>query len=288
MKPSFTKAINVFDNLVTFRYDEMPNFYPNWHFHEEFELVYIHKSSGIRYIGDNIMPYQPGDLVLLGSFLPHAWINDKTSEGNDNTVAATVIHFQKKFIQNDFFNQTLLDNLRSLFQRSELGILFVGIKEIEPILDKINTSKSTDRIIAVLTLLEKLYIHTEKEYLSPKEYLRIVSGQSNDRFSKIHDYLATNFRKNISLQTLASIANMTPPAFCNYFKRKTTKSVVTYINDLKIGYSCKLLIEHELTIDQVAHESGYNNTTFFNRKFKEKMRFTPKQYRMRYENFNNG
>ncbi len=284
MKPFYTQVTTNYDNSVTIRYDERELFYPHWHYHDEYEIVFIHKSEGIRYVGDSINPYKPGDLVMLGSRLPHIWIN-KTEESKEesNRAASTVIHFQRKFVHNDFFSLPLLEKLRNLFEQSARGIRFIDFKGIEKYLYNIHANTSTERVISVLELLTKLSNHPQTEFLSSKEYNKVVSGQRNDRLSKIHDYIAAHFREKIDLDTLAEIAHMTPQAFCTYFKNKTRKTVFTYINDLKIGYSCKLLIETELNIDQIAHQSGYNNTTFFNRKFKEKMQLTPKEYRKKFD-----
>ncbi|MBN2762992.1 MAG: AraC family transcriptional regulator [Bacteroidales bacterium] len=283
MKPFYAKATSYFDNSICIRHDEMPRFYPHWHYHDEYELVYIHKSTGIRYVGDNITPYFTGDLVLLGSRLPHIWLNDVVDSTTlENQAASTVVHFQRKFVHNDFFNLPLMENIRNLFQRSARGIRFIDFPDIEQRLDDIQTSQATDKMIMVLDLLNQLAKYAQTELLSSKEYHTVVANQRNDRLSKVHDYIVRHFKEKITLESLASIALMTPQAFCNYFKGKTGKSVFTYVNDLKIGYSRQLLIESDLNIDQIAFESGFNNTTFYNRKFKEIMKITPKQYRKQF------
>jgi AraC-like DNA-binding protein len=287
MKPFYTKATTDFDNSITVRYDEMPRFYPHWHYHDEYELVYIHKSAGIRYVGDSICPYLPGDLVLLGSRLPHIWVNKQDeSNADENQAVATVIHFQRKFVHNEFFSLPLMERIRNLFLLSARGIRLIDFLKIEESLDRIQTCQSTDKMMAILDLLNQLGKHPNTEFLSSNEY-RTVAGagdQRNDRLSKVHDYLVQHFKEKITLTELASIARMTPPAFCNYFKSKNRKTVFNYINDLKIGYSRQLLIETDLNIDQIAFESGFNNTTFYNRKFKEKMTMTPREYRRQFDN----
>lgn len=284
MKPYFTTVTSNYENAVTIRYDEMEVFYPHWHYHDEYELVYIHKSAGIRYVGDSINPYQPGDLVLLGSLLPHIWINKVEEEREKSELAAaTVIHFQPEFVHNGFFDLPDMKILKDLFEQSVRGIRFIHFPGIEEYLQLIQSNTSTDRIIAVLSLLTQLCKHDQYEFLSSKNYHRIALSQRNDRLSKVHNFIAGHFREKIKLNTLASIAHMSPHAFCGYFKRKTGKTVFTYINDLRIGYSCKLLIETELTIDHIALQSGFNSTTFYNRKFKSTMLYTPGEYRKKHK-----
>ena len=284
MKPFYTKAINYFDNSFSIRYDEMPNFYPHWHYHDEYELVYIHKSSGIRYIGDSVSPYIPGDLVLLGSRLPHIWINEKNGQSTENNIAAsTVIHLQRRFIHNEFFDLPLMEPMKNLFLCSVQGVRFIDFQNIDPYLNDIQQSQSTAKMMAILNLLNQLAQHTNVEYLSSNDYQSVVATQGNDRLSEVHEYIIQHFNEKITLEDLSAIAKMTPPAFCNYFKNKTRKTVFTYINDLKLGYSRKLLIETDLNVDQIAFQSGFNSTTFYNRKFKERMKLTPKEYRKQFD-----
>lgn len=284
MKPFYTKATNRFDNSITIRYVELKALYPHWHYHEEYEIVFIHKSYGTRYVGDSISPYKSGDLALLGSNLPHIWINRPSKKDEEpNRAAITVIHIQRNFIHNGFFELPLMDKVNSLFKQASYGIKFIDFEGIEQLLDSIHTNTSTERIIAVMQLLAKLSTHKQIELLSSYDYQKVASEQRSERLLKIHEYIANHFRKKISLDTLAELVHMTSPAFCSYFKNKTNKTVFTYINDLKIGYSSKLLIDGNLNIDQIAYESGFNSTTFFNRKFKEKMQMTPKAYRKKFE-----
>lgn len=283
MKPFYTKATTEVDPSIKIRYDEQKSLYPHWHYHDEYELVFIHRSSGIRYVGDSINPFEAGDFVLIGSGLPHIWLNEDTiEEPNSTRAAATVIHFQKKFLNNGFFELPLMNDIKKLFEKSEQGIRFINIKGIESKLNKIEKAHSAKRIIEILDLLHRLSQEKKIEILSSAKHTISPLDPQSDRIIKVHNYIAQNFRNKIKLENLAQLVHMTPQAFCNYFKKKNKKPVFTYINDLRIGYSCKMLIEKNLNIEQVALECGYNNTTFFNRKFKEKMKMTPKEYRNKY------
>lgn len=283
MKPIYTKATSDFDASISIRYDEGINLDPHWHYHNEYELVYIHKSKGERYVGDSVNIYHPGDLTLLGSGLPHTWVNDKSQNTPGELSAATVMHFQRKFIHNTFFDLPLMREVKRLFERSIQGIRFIKINKIEESLKNIQEAQSAKRVSLVIDLLHSLSRAENIELLSSKSYASTATDQQNEKLIRIHNYIIRNFQKKISLDTLADLAHMTPQAFCNYFKSKTRKTVFSYINELRIGHSCKLLIENNLNIEQIALASGFNNTTFFNRKFKEKMKTTPKEYRKQFK-----
>lgn len=283
MKPFYTQATSEFDNSITIRYEEMEKLYPHWHYHDEYELVYIHASEGIRYVGDSVNPYKPGDLVLLGSKLPHIWINKTESTKEHNQAGITIMHIQKKFIHNNFFDLPLMANLKKIFENASRGVRFFNFPAIDKQLYNIQVLNLEDKVLAVLNLFSELSKHAEMELLSSSDYQPVSGQQDGDRLSLIHNYLITNFTKQIELEQLANLVHMTPQAFCTYFKSKTKKTVFNYLHDLRVGYSCKLLIETDHNIDEIARQSGFNNTTFFNRKFKQKKDQTPKNYRKRYQ-----
>lgn len=280
MKPFFTKVTTNYDPSINIRYFEDRDLDPQWHFHNEYELVYIHKSKGTRYVGDSILPYNEGDLVLLGSNLPHTWINDRLEDPTAIS-STTVIHLQENFVKNDFFDLPLMKKVKTLINNSKQGILFTEIKNIEQSLATIRSAENAHKVALVIQLLHELSISENSTMLSTKNYV-ISADEHDERLGEILNYIIQNFKKKIVLNDLAEKAHMTPQAFCNYFKNKTRKTVFTYINDLRIGFSCRLLIEENLTIELVALYSGYNSTTFFNRKFKEKIGMTPKNYRHKF------
>lgn len=285
MKPYYAKVTSEFDDSIIIRYDEMPFFYKHWHYHDDYELVYVHKSSGIRHVGDNITIFKEGDLVLLGSRLPHIWLNntEHNKDGSEVKAAATIIHIQKRFVQNGFFDLPSMKMLKELFLNSQRGICFKKFNNIEKIIKSLEPTRGANRVIATLDLFSKLSVHPDQEFLASPNYIQIKNIQNHDRLMKVYEYIAKNFREEITLNDLAEIAHMTPQAFCSFFKKKTGKTIFTYINDLKIGYSCKMLMETGLNISQIASESGFNSVTFFNRKFRKQMNVTPKEYRNKFK-----
>ncbi len=283
MKPFYTKATSDNSNSISIRYEELEQFYPHWHYHDEFELVYIHKGSGIRYVGDGIAQFQTGDMVLLGSGLPHVWqSNPLENVSGEKKAVFTVIHIRQEFVHNEFFNLSMMSNIRKLFHESAQGISFLKFKSAEKYFGEIQKANSADKIIKLLELLSKLSKHKKTELLSSKEFNMALFDLNNDRLTNIFNFIIQKFRGKINLNTLADMVHMTPEALCSYFKRKTRKSIFSYIIDLRIGFSCKLLMNSDMNIEQVSQESGFPSTTFFNRKFKDKMHITPKQYRKQY------
>ncbi len=285
MKPFYTKTSTFFDSAVIIRRDELSHFYKHWHYHDEYELVYIEKSTGKRFVGDSIGDFKEGDLVLLGSKLPHIWLNGpEYFDGSSSQKAiATIIHFQRRFVENDFIRLPSMNNIQRLFSDATCGVKFNNFKDIGEKLSAIQEATMTDQIILILDLLNRLSLHKDRELLATDRYAQNLMEKNQNRLTEVFEYIAHNFTNDIRLADLAQIAHMTPEAFCNYFKKKTRKTVFTYINDLKIGYSKKLLIDSHKSISQIAQESGFNSISFFNRKFKADLNITPLQYRKSFE-----
>ena len=88
--------------------------------------------------------------------------------------------------------------------------------------------------------------------------------------------------KPIKLEEVASLVGLTPNAFCRYFRGRTKKTFIQYLNDIRIGHAKKLLIEGRMKISTLSMESGFNNLSNFNRAFKRRKGSTPTEYREKY------
>lgn len=119
----------------------------------------------------------------------------------------------------------------------------------------------------------------DKRLLSDESEEILQSSSDNDpRIVKVKAFLHREYTKTISLQEIADVAGMNESAFCRYFLRKTSKTCIQYINELRVSYACKLLLERRLTITQICYESGYNNISNFNKQFKKVTGYTPTDY----------
>ena len=144
-------------------------------------------------------------------------------------------------------------------------------------------SKGLSSIIGILSILDVLSISENWEPLCAEEIVHVFRRDEKDRMAKIISYLNENFEKKIELQDVASIANMTPNAFCRYFKKRTKKSYSQFLNEIRIRHACRLLIEGRHQISTVCYQSGFNTPTNFNRQFKSIMKITPTEYMRKYE-----
>lgn len=253
-----------------------------WHYHPQIELVFILESAGTRYVGDHIETFGSGEIVLIGENLPHLWLNDK--EYFDETAhlkaKALVVHFMESFRDN-FLKLPEMDSINKLFEKAKRGIKFKG-EANQPILEKakeLEGFEELDRIIRIIEILKDLTKHNDYQILSSASYTGGIDSTKGDhKMERINNYILNNFKNGVSLEEVAELANMNTSAFSRYFKQVQKKTFTKFVNEIKIGHACKLLIEEDYNIAEVCYNSGYKNLSNFNRKFKEIKKTSPSEF----------
>ncbi len=252
-----------------------------WHYHPELELVYIEKSKGTRFIGDNIHRFEPGDVVLIGKNLPHMWLNDLpyfTSEDPYGAQALTV-HFNYDFLGSNFFKRPELHLVDRLLQKSIRGVHFSALPlEFHTHFKALLQLEGFNRAMALLHLLYKLAEWNAKELLASAGYIADFQRTKNRQLDRIYQFVYDNFKNPIQSKDVAEAIFMNPSSFSRYFKRMHQKTFTRYLNEIRIGYACKLLIEKSHTVSEACFESGFGNVSNFNRQFKCIKGKTPTQY----------
>ena len=287
MKLHYLDRSTTSDDSFSVQHHVFPYFLRIWHYHPELELSYLKKSTGTRFIGDSIERFKQGDVVLIGEKLPHMWLNDEKyfSKTKKLQAEAIAIHFKKDFLGIAFFESKELRHIKSLLERSKYGLKFntisLGLLEkIESLLEL----KGYQKLMLFIDVLSDLANHEDVTPLASKGYLNIFREGSNKVMYKTHEYIFKNFNRNISLEEVASIANMSPSSFSRSFKRVNRKTFKEYVNEVRIGYACRLLDENNYHIARVSRESGYNNISNFNRQFKKITGRTPTDYMKQHNN----
>jgi len=135
------------------------------------------------------------------------------------------------------------------------------------------------RLIELLTLLEMLATTEEYRLLASPGFVQKYNSSGTERMTLVYDYIMNHFKEDIRLEEVAAIANMTGPSFCRFFKACTRKTFSRFLNEIRIGFACKLLQEGHFSIAEICYESGFNNLSNFNRQFKKIMEESPLEYR---------
>lgn len=289
MQAQYFKLPKQFHQSISVRKDRLPYFYNDWHYHPELELVYIIKGEGTRFIGDNIARFESGDLVLLGPNLAHVWKSDEEYflPESRKMVAAIVIHFPIDFLGANLWSIPEFSSITKLIESSRRGISFhiPSGHPLRKLLNNIPNLSPFDRLLILLTILNQLADFNDVQILSSIPFVENSHEHQSARMDKINNFILLNFSKEIQIEKIALIANMTVASLCRYFKKKTRKSVTEFINEVRIGYACKLLIDGKCTITDICYQCGYTNSSYFNRQFKKITQINPSQYLAKKDHF---
>ncbi|MGQ2982391.1 AraC family transcriptional regulator [Flavobacterium sp.] len=255
----------------------VPYFEFKWHYHPEYELTLITQGEGKRLVGDSYENFEAGDLVLLGSGLPHTWSSEPLAK---ERTSAVVIQFSPEFI-NSFLQHAEFDVIRRLLDASHTGSFFAA-EYSKPVIQKIKKLpdlKGIARITSLLDILQLLSTQAGKS-LSSELFASAKGKENEERINKVCGYIQKHSAESISLDMAAGSVGLSNSAFCKFFKRVTGKTFSDHVNDIRTGNACRMLTESDKTISEIAFASGFESLTYFNRVFLKKKKMTPRDFRM--------
>jgi AraC-like DNA-binding protein len=251
-----------------------------WHYHEQLELVCIIESSGTRFIGDNIQKYEAGDIILIGKNLPHMWQEESPVDSSTSS-DVVAIHLGTSFTKSDLLSLPEYSNIKRLLDLSAQGVAFHDTHALLDKIRKLHEMEGFKQFMQVTEVLNDLGNLKDFKLLTSQGFVEKLNDQKKGRLQLVHDYVMNNFRKEIGLVSAANIAN--PSSFSRYFKQAYGKTFSEYVNEIRIGYACKLLLEDDIGITQTCFQSGFNNISNFNKQFKKLHNLSPKEYRKRFK-----
>ncbi|MBQ4821662.1 AraC family transcriptional regulator [Aquimarina sp. MMG016] len=274
--------IGVSQSLKIKKY-QIPNLDIPYHHHPEIELVLVVRSTGKVFVRNTIKPFSPGDLFVFDANVPHLLINDEEFYNNTLNAEFIVIQIHTDLLKNNLLLLPEFNNIKHLLDRASHGIKFTDIRNSEAF-NLIRSAYHKDgiyRLIDVIALLENL--NSENDF----ELMDIISStpqnlEQPERIQKINKFISQNYHEDISLEEVASIASMNKSSFCRYFKKYTRKTFSQYLNELRVDYASKLLIESSFTVTKICYDVGYNHVPYFIKKFTGIKGLSPKQYRTKY------
>jgi AraC-like DNA-binding protein len=265
-------------NLVSFTCYRVsvPFFEFYWHFHPEYELTLILNGKGNRLVGNNIEPFEKGDLVLLGPNLPHVWVSE---EKNGGPCEAFVIQFPESFIQNLLLFPEW-NCLYNLVQHSGKGMAYSKIskKELELIRLQMQQIAEANSLLNLIELLCQLAGKTGQP-LSTEVFSSEKPSKDATRLNAILHFIHSHYLQPIILEDAAKSIHLSSSAFSKFFLRKMGKPFTTYLNELRIAHACQLLIETDNPISLIGNASGFENHSYFNRVFLKQKKVSPSGFR---------
>ncbi|MFZ4261556.1 AraC family transcriptional regulator [Sphingobacterium sp. HJSM2_6] len=279
MIPKFHQVPKQSDNTFRIRHDILPNFGSIWHYHPEMELHYVIKGQGLKFIGDNISNFQEDEMVLLGSNIPHTWKCHIPKE-SDHYVEAMVLHFHPDSLGKEFLHLPETFELLKLLNSSKTGLYILGDTKQKVKEYMINMLESS-KLRKVIYLLEIFDILSQTKHYSPitQDYANSkFNSIDEERMNSIFNYTFKHFREKIYVEEVANIVSLSVTSFCRYFKQMANKSYFDFLTEVRLNHACRLLINSNYAIKQIAEDAGFENTSNFYRHFKILKQCTPKEY----------
>ncbi|MEM1323176.1 MAG: AraC family transcriptional regulator [Bacteroidota bacterium] len=282
MKPEYEKIVELPERSFSTRLinrNSRPLLSQAWHFHPEIEICYTLKSSGRRFVGNQISDYEKTDLVMFGSNLPHGFTTDMHC-------SQVVIQMAPDFLGRTFINRPELRSIKFLFEHARRGLEFKGSakKKARKLIRRLLKNDGMTRLLNLLELLQLFAESSDVEEICSEEYFLDLDESQLGRIKIVYDHIMENFRKEVSIKEVADKLNISEAAFYKFIKKQTKKTYTQIINEFRTNHASKLLMNSDKTIAQICFESGYNNVSYFNRKFKEIMKQTPHDFRNQYLN----
>ena len=283
MKIEKTKITSYLNSSISVISREETFFQSPFHSHPELELVYIKESFGKRIVGNSVATFESGDMVFLGSDIPHVWLNDELyyQEKNNLKAKAIVVYFNKDIFGPTFYEMKEAQKINALFNRGSRGLSINGKtnKQIAKKLEKLVNKKDFEIIIGLLEILSILSESTDLTFVNSEAYSPVKNQNTNDRLSDVFIFIKEHYKEDISLIEISKIANLTPTSFCRMFKLKAKKSFVEYLNEIRVANACKFIMESDMGMAEIAYECGFKTASNFNRIFKKSTGTTPKEYK---------
>ncbi|CDD49323.1 putative uncharacterized protein [Bacteroides sp. CAG:875] len=283
MKKILNEQLDISDtNPLKARYYDYKRFTYPWHFHSEFEIIYVEKGYGQGMIGDSITHFSDQSLFVLGSNLPHYVENPPEYTQQENLrVNGVIIQFEKDFIQYAFSHYSQFQAINRLLKNAQRGLLYsiAAYPDIPNKIKCIPQKEGVEQIAEFLRLLDALTHTIPFKFISSPAYEPVPSRLHGRKIEKVIAYLNTHYTQDIRLEDVASYAAMNTTAFCRFFKENTGKTFKQHITDMRIGYACKLLLNEQWNISEICLECGFESVAHFNRCFKQHTEMTPTTYR---------
>ncbi|MBS1501160.1 MAG: helix-turn-helix domain-containing protein [Bacteroidetes bacterium] len=252
------------------------------HYHEEYELNLILNARGAkRVVGGHIEMIGDLELALIGPNLYHAWF---THQCQNTEIVEVTIQFHKDLFDEKFLKRNQLNFLRTMFERSQRGILFspetvLALKDRLLSLDK---RTGFDSVLELLSILHDLSISRNMRTLSDLGFTSEKFYYNSRRIEKVFEYMNLNYNRQVTLAEVSRIANMPEASFSRFIKKRTGKTFIDSLNEIRLGHASRMLIETTDTVAEIAYKCGFNNISNFNRIFKRKKLCIPKEFRETY------
>ncbi|SFZ93466.1 AraC-type DNA-binding protein [Flaviramulus basaltis] len=253
------------------------------HFHPEYELNFILNGKGVlRVVGDSVEELSNIDLVLVGSYVKHGWENHNCK---NTPIYEMTFQFNDSIFDEKLLSLRMFNEINDMFKRANHGIKFSKetSKKLMPKIITLTKIDTVDEFIKFLNILQEMAVSKSQRLLSSSSSNVDGEYENSIRIKKVYEFIQENFTRKISLSEISELINMSPVSFNRFIKKRTGKTFVEYVNDTRLSFASRWLIETDMSIGEISFKCGYNNITHFNRQFKKAKKSTPSEFREKFE-----
>lgn len=251
------------------------------HRHKEFELNFIEKGKGVRRIvGDSVEEIGDYELVLIGGAdLEHVWEQGKC---RSKDIREITIQFSGDIFGTELLSKNQFTSIRRMLRRAEHGLAFPlsSIMKVYSTLDDIaNENERFVQFLKFLYVLYELSISDDARVLASSSFAHTARSNESRRVEKVKQYINDHYAEPLKLADLADLVGMSPVSFSRFFRQRTGRTLSDYIVDIRLGFAARMLVDSSRNISEICYECGFNNLSNFNRTFKAKRNYTPRDFR---------
>ena len=253
------------------------NFY--WHYHPEYELVYVEASNGIRHVGQHISSYMESDLVFIGSNIPHL----NFDYGLKTAYRQIVVQLKENFLGDAFANTPEFDAIEKLFAKSYLGLSFGGETK-KTVVEKLKAMQSLghfEQLLCLLQIFQLLAKSKEVTQLNDQDTSIKLFLNDKIRMGSIYKYIHANYNETPDVNKVAASVHLSTPAFCRYFKKQTNMTFTDFVNQYRITQAKTLLLQ-DISVSEACYEVGFESLSYFNKLFNKLTGENPSAFKKRY------
>jgi AraC-like DNA-binding protein len=250
-----------------------------WHFHPEYEIVYVEAESGFRHIGDHISKYEGSDIAFIGPNIPHL----NFDYGVKTKVNTVVVQMKENFLGPQFFSLPEIAAIKNLFEKAKSGLAFYGAtkKLAGEKLKQLPALPHFEQLITLLQVFNVLAGSSETEMLKARPIASASVLKEQQRLQKVYHFIEANYQHQVDVNVVAALCNLTTAAFCRYFKKSTHATFTDFLNQFRINQSKKMLLQDK-NVTEACFECGFSNISYFTKTFKKITGENPSAYKKKH------
>ena len=250
-----------------------------WHYHPEFELVFVEATSGIRHVGQHISSYMESDLVFIGPNIPHL----NFDYGVKTAYKQIVVQLKQNFLGDAFKETPEFESLGQLFQQASFGLSFAGNTKniVAERLRRMKALNHFEQLLSLLEVFQLLAASPEVTVLNQQDTSVRLFLDDKIRMGAVYKYIHAHYNARPDVNKVAASVHLSTPAFCRYFRRQTKMTFTDFVNQYRIAQAKTLLLQ-DSSISEVCYEVGFESLSYFNKLFNRLTGENPSAFKKRY------